>query len=68
MKEVFMQNKSMDWFIYDKDLHHEKVKYKKIRKKAPVKDKWNQFLQLSNWFFVCMGNNKIARTEIPVKG
>ena len=34
-----MQNKSMDWFIYDKDLHHEKVKYKKIRKKAPVKDR-----------------------------
>ena len=25
-----MQNKSMDWFLYDRDLRHERVKTKQI--------------------------------------
>ena len=23
----YLQNKSMDWFLYDRDLRHERVKY-----------------------------------------
>ena len=46
----------MDWFLYDNDLRHERVKNRNL---SDVKVKWFLLIEIVTWLIVLKANTKI---------